>query len=53
MVVGGEVTPAGPTIRGNCEKGEEDELTGTLAAVFLLILLFFTSLRSGRIINTD
>ena len=42
MVIGGagEVTPAGPTIRGNCEKGEKDQLTGTLVAVFLLILLF-------------
>ena len=36
----GEVTPAGPTIRGNCEKGDDDELTGTFVAVFLLIRFF-------------
>jgi hypothetical protein len=31
---------SGPTIRGNCEKGDDDELTGTFVAVFLLIRLF-------------
>jgi hypothetical protein len=35
-----EHSPAGPTIRGNCEKGDDDELTGTFVAVFLLIRLF-------------
>ena len=35
----GVVTPPGPTIRGNCENGEEDELTVTFVAVFLLTLL--------------
>ena len=34
------MTPAGPTIRGNCEKGDNDELTGTFVAVFLLMRLF-------------
>ena len=34
----GVVTPPGPTIRGNPEKGEEVQLTATLVAVFLLIL---------------
>ncbi len=27
------VTPPRPTIRGNCEKGEEDELTGTFVVI--------------------
>ena len=36
--------PAGPTIRGNCEKGDEDELTSTFVAVFLLILLFLADI---------
>jgi len=26
------MTPAGPTIRGNCEKGDDDELTGIFVA---------------------
>ena len=37
----GVVTPPGPMIRGNCGTGEEDELTVTFVAVFLLILLVF------------
>ena len=32
------MTPPGPTIRGNSEKGEEDELTATFVAFFLFIL---------------
>ena len=32
------MTPPGPTIRGNPEKGDEVELTATFVAVFLLIL---------------
>ena len=34
------MTPVGPTTRGNREKGDDEELTGTFVAAFLLIRLF-------------
>ena len=38
------MTRPGPTIRGNCEKGEENELTVTFVAVSLLTLLLLVDM---------